>query len=100
MIDLMGDPTLAPDKTLDAPWARPTPGEGEGKKLPRFVPCKSLISLDSDERIQGNPNKYNPRILGFCYEAASGQENPNGSTLDYLGAMRRAPSMRIVSPLI
>jgi hypothetical protein len=36
-----------------------------------------LKSLDSYERIQGNPTRPN---RGFHGEKAAGQENPNGST--------------------
>jgi hypothetical protein len=33
------------------------PGEKTAKKnFPRFIPPNPLISLDSDERIQGNPS--------------------------------------------
>jgi hypothetical protein len=38
-----------------------------------------LISLDSDERIQGNPRKSNPHKQGFRAEMGRPQENPNGS---------------------
>jgi len=54
------------------------------------------------------------KIWGFRAETATGQENPNGSSdlnykwfvlyyirpSAYFGAMRSAPSMRIVSPLM
>jgi hypothetical protein len=36
-----------------------------------------LKSLDSDERIQGNPRKFNPHKKGFHAEMATVQENPN-----------------------
>jgi hypothetical protein len=50
------------------------------KKLWRFMPRNPLKSLDSRERIQGNPRKSNPHNRGFRSETAGGQENPNGST--------------------
>jgi hypothetical protein len=39
-----------------------------------------LKSIDSDERIQGNPRNSNPRNEGFQTKRLMGQENPNGST--------------------
>jgi hypothetical protein len=39
------------------------------------MPRNPLISLDSDERIQGNPTLI---IWGFRNETARSQENPNG----------------------
>jgi hypothetical protein len=36
-----------------------------------------LISIDSDERIQGNPRKSNPQNLGFLQRNGTFQENPN-----------------------
>jgi hypothetical protein len=47
------------------------------KNFCALYPRNSLISLDSDERIQGNPT---PRIGAFRSEMAGAQENPNGST--------------------
>src|ERR1700688_1719826 len=35
------------------------------KKLLLKISCNPLISLDSDERIQGNPRKSKPQNLGF-----------------------------------
>src|SRR5580704_4050078 len=35
------------------------------EKLPRKIPRNPLISLDSDERIQGNPRKSNPHKQRF-----------------------------------
>jgi hypothetical protein len=37
-----------------------------------------LKSLDSDERIQGNPSFSNPQNLGFSQRNGTFQENPNG----------------------
>jgi hypothetical protein len=39
--------------------------------------CNPLISLDPDERIQGNPSFYNPQNLGFSQRNGTFQENPN-----------------------
>jgi hypothetical protein len=33
--------------------------EASRKKNAAFIPCNPLISLDSDERIQGNPRESN-----------------------------------------
>jgi hypothetical protein len=48
-------------------------------KLPRKIPRNPLISLDSDEEIQGNPRNSNPHKQGFRAEMGRPQENPNGS---------------------
>jgi hypothetical protein len=45
-----------------------------------FILRKSLITLDSRERIQGNPRKSNPHNWWICDNTARGQENPNGTT--------------------
>jgi hypothetical protein len=37
-----------------------------------------LKSLDSDERIQGNPNKSKAQKRGLRSERDASQENPNG----------------------
>jgi hypothetical protein len=50
------------------------------KNLWSLVPRNPLISLDSDERIQGNPRKSNPLNRGFQSETATDQENPNGAS--------------------
>jgi hypothetical protein len=39
-------------------------GKSTRKNLPSFFPRNPLISLDSDERIQGNPRKSNPHNRG------------------------------------
>src|SRR3984885_4331590 len=44
------------------------------KNFDRFMPRNPLISLDSDEEIQGNPTLI---IGGFRNETARSQENPN-----------------------
>src|SRR5580704_4912474 len=62
----MSDPALPPAKTVAARCgAANVRGRGARKYFPRFFPRNSLISLDSDERIQGNPNKSNPYNLEF-----------------------------------
>jgi hypothetical protein len=53
--------------TTKAPW----------KNLLLKISCNSLISLDPDERIQGNPSFYNPQNLGFSQRNGTFQENPN-----------------------
>src|ERR1700734_3269567 len=55
-------------------------GKALRKNLSRFMPCNPLISLDSDERIQGNPRESNTSERGVRRETAARQENPNGST--------------------
>src|SRR5262249_11525025 len=51
----------------------------QAKKFRRFNPSNPLKSLDSDERIQGNPRESNTRLRGLCSKTAAAQENPNGS---------------------
>ena len=50
------------------------------KKGPRFKLRNLLKSLDSDERIQGNPRESNAPERDLRSETATSQENPNGST--------------------
>jgi hypothetical protein len=47
---------------------------GLTKNFPRKIPHNPLISLDSNEEIQGNPTLIN---RGFCPEMGPAQENPN-----------------------
>jgi hypothetical protein len=47
------------------------------KILVQFVPNNPLISLDSDERIQGKARKSNAKKFGFHSEIERLQENPN-----------------------
>ena len=49
-------------------------GQKAKKNFDRFMPRNPLISLDSDEEIQGNPTLI---IGGFRNETARSQENPN-----------------------
>jgi hypothetical protein len=55
-----------------------------GKRRENFFlakdPRNPLISLDSDERIQGNPKKSNTKKPRFRSGKAIRQENPNGPT--------------------
>jgi hypothetical protein len=52
--------------------------EIDRKKFPRVFQRNPLISLDYDERIQGNPIAGNWSFRG---EMGRAQENPNGSAL-------------------
>jgi hypothetical protein len=51
--------------------------EGLRKKFPRFIPRNPLISLDSDERIQGNPRESKSHKRGSSQRNGRDQENPN-----------------------
>jgi hypothetical protein len=57
---------------------RPVGAAATDKRLKKnfwsFFPCNSLISLDSDERIQGNPIADK---RGFRGEKVARQDNPN-----------------------
>jgi hypothetical protein len=76
----MNNSTLLRAKTAVPFRAAEFRGETARKKRPRFLPRNPLKSLDSDERIQGNPRKSNSHKLGFHAEKTRDQENPNGST--------------------
>src|ERR1700722_13190877 len=70
---------MAKDRVL--PSRRPlNAGERREKFSSRKKPRNPLKSLDSDERIQGNPRKSNAQKRGLQSETARSQENPNGST--------------------
>src|SRR3984957_21271625 len=60
-----------------------------GKKPSRFYPRNPLKSLDSDERIQGNPRNSNPQNRGLRSKTAGAQENPNRADLTERRARRR-----------
>jgi hypothetical protein len=47
-----------------------------------------LKSLDSDERIQGNPRQSNAHQGGPSQRNGHGQENPNGSAKAVLAVRR------------
>jgi hypothetical protein len=49
-------------------------GKARDKTFPRFGPLNPLKSIDSDERIQGNPTLIIERLR---IETATSQENPN-----------------------
>src|SRR5215475_8137858 len=51
--------------------------EGSEKKYIQRIPRNPLISLDSDERIQGNPRESKAEERGLRRESTARQENPN-----------------------
>jgi hypothetical protein len=51
-------------------------GQGARKNIRAEILCNPLISLDSDERIQGNPRESNTLKPSFRNETAGFQENP------------------------
>ena len=67
--------------------------EGSEKKFLAKISRNPLISLVSDERIQGNPSFSNPLFEGFQSQTGAGQEIPNGppSARD----AKRAPISRL-----
>src|ERR1700722_1400060 len=75
-----------PKTTLARCGASQRKGKGLRKNFPRFKPRNSLKSLDSDERIQGNPRQSRAHNWGLRSETARSQENPNG----WMGPMSRA----------
>jgi hypothetical protein len=54
----------------------PRRGRSAEKIFCRSFPRNPLISLDSDERIQGNPRESNSPELGFSRRIGQRQENP------------------------
>src|SRR3984885_6260398 len=70
-------PALPHDRRVPVPVPL-AEGEAARKFFCPSVPRNSLISLDSDERIQGNPRKSNSPKLGFPRRIGAPQENPNG----------------------
>jgi hypothetical protein len=71
----MSDPACPRGKSVSAVEGPPPPlGKRVTKNFWRFMPHKPLISLVSDERIQGNPIADK---RGFRGEQAKRQENPN-----------------------
>src|ERR1700722_11062519 len=63
--------------TEGSPYRRlSTPGKRAEKKFPRFKPRNPLKSLDSDERIQGNPRESNPHERGSSQRNGQGPRKP------------------------
>ena len=50
--------------------------EGPMKNFSAKIPCNPLISLDSDEKIQGNPRKSNPLNRGFSKQNSHAPRHP------------------------
>jgi hypothetical protein len=57
------------------------------KNLQAKIQRNPLISLDSDERIQGNQNKSNGHKVGFRCEMAASQEKPNERPADIIAPL-------------
>ena len=73
----MSDPASPRAKIVShRPGGTEATDKGPQKNFWRFMPCNPLISLDSDERIQGNPIADK---RGFRGEQPTRQENPNAS---------------------
>src|ERR1700733_5578482 len=87
----MDSSALSYAKAVAAGPALRTPGETRAKNFSRFYPCNPLISLDSDERIQGNPRKSNAQNLGFRAETLRGKKTPNWPP----GAASRPPAEKL-----
>ena len=69
-------------------------GKRTRKNLPSFFPRNPLISLDSDEKIQGNPTLI---IGGIRSETARSKENPNG-IVSATSRLAGAPIARLARP--
>jgi hypothetical protein len=66
--------------TVGAPSGASNARRGFKKNYPRAKPRNPLISLDSDERIQGNPRKSNSRQLGFSQRNGRDPRKPKRTT--------------------
>jgi hypothetical protein len=64
-------------------------GKSGAKNCSSFISLNPLKSLDSDERIQGNPNKSNSSKRGFSQRNSDRQENPNGCARHHGGSRPR-----------
>jgi hypothetical protein len=62
------------------------------KKCLLKISCNPLISLDSVERIQGNPSFSNPQNLGFSQRNGTFQENPNRADHGVATAVEKEPN--------
>src|ERR1700728_2010284 len=74
----MNNPALPHGLDRRRPFRAPIATEKGASKIHLAkIPRNPLISLDSDERIQGNPRKSNAPNRDSCGETATRQENPN-----------------------
>jgi hypothetical protein len=64
------------------------PGESRAKKFPAKIPRNPLISLVSDERIQGNPRESNRPNPGFSQRKGREPREPKS-----IGPISRAPTV-------
>src|ERR1700686_5539908 len=74
-------------------------GKGQENFIPAKNPCNPLISHDSDERIQGNPRKSNPKIGGFAAKRQKTQidrmTHPPAERTQPTRSKRKAPSCMV-----
>jgi hypothetical protein len=70
--------------------------ETPGKILCSIFPCNPLISLDSDERIQGNPRQANPLNRGFQSETATVQGIPRIDLTNVAALLPRRQPNRLI----
>jgi hypothetical protein len=56
-------------------------GKGAKNNLPWSMPRNPLISLVSDERIQGNPRESNPHLRGSSLANGEGPRKPKRNPL-------------------
>ena len=77
----------------------PNGAEEAAEKYRPIFPRNPLISLDSDERIQGNPRKSNTRNRALSQSNATGQENPNAPPCEArAGGCPRTAALQALSP--
>jgi hypothetical protein len=75
----MNNPALPHGLDRNLPFgAAQRRGKKPAKSFFRSKPRNPLKRLDSDERIQGNPNKSKAQKRGLRSERDASQENPNG----------------------
>jgi hypothetical protein len=74
----MTNPSPSAGQNRGLPFHRTGAGEKGARNLVQAkIQRNPLKTLDSDERIQGNPSLSNPQTHGFRGETFRAQENPN-----------------------
>jgi hypothetical protein len=75
----MNDPALPHGSIVESRSGASVSTEKGGEKFSPLKPRNPLKSLDSHERIQGNPRESKAQKRGLRSKTGRIQENPNGS---------------------
>jgi hypothetical protein len=73
----MSNPSISRPEIVGSAVSTARNNKGARNNLLLKISRNPLISLDSYERIQGNPRKSNPQKLEFRGQTATFQETPN-----------------------